>query len=307
MKIGVLMGGVSSEREVSLLSGEEITKYMDKEKYEVFPIVIDSKEEVLEKVRGLDFVFLALHGAFGEDGSIQALLESISMPYSGCGVLTSALCMSKKQSKRILKAEGITTPPGFIAYANKELPIELIETLGYPVVVKPNNGGSSVGTFIASNRKILMKSIEKAFEYDEQLLIEKYLKGEEYTISVLNGQVLPILQIRAKGEFFDYSSKYEDGGAEEVAAKLPKALEEEMNKIAKACWEIFDCRAYVRIDIIVHEGIPYVLELNTLPGMTKNSLFPRSASFAGMEYRALLDNIIKASQRNIYKDREHFC
>lgn len=298
MKVGVLMGGVSSEREVSLLSGEEIIKYMDKEKYEVFPIVIDSKDEVLEKVRGLDFVFLALHGAFGEDGSIQALLESISTTYSGCGVLTSALCMSKKQSKRILKAEGIITPPGFIVNENKELPIELIEALGYPLVVKPNNGGSSVGTFIVSNRKALMESIEKAFKYDEQLLVEKYLEGEEYTIPVLNGEVLPILQIKAKGEFFDYASKYLDGGAEEVVAKLPKGLEEEMNKIAIACWEIFDCRAYVRIDIIVHEGVPYVLELNTLPGMTKNSLFPRSASFAGMEYSVLLDDIIRASQDN---------
>ena len=295
MKVGVLMGGISSEREISLLSGNEVLRNLDKNKYEAYPIIIDSKEEVLEKVKGMDFVFLALHGAFGEDGTVQALLESLNIPYSGCGVLTSAICMSKKQTKRILKAENINVAPGYVIYKDNEIDIEQLESLNFPMFVKPNNGGSSIGTFLVFNREQLKKGIREASKYDSQVLIEKYLEGPEYTVPVLNGEALPILSIKAKGWFFDYTSKYAEGGAEEIIAKLPKDLEDEIKKIAEECWRIFDCKAYMRVDIIVSEGVPYVLELNTLPGMTKNSLFPKSAQAVGMSYSALIDNIIKYS------------
>ena len=295
MKVGVLMGGVSSEREISLLSGSEILSNLDKNKYEAYPIVIDSKEEVLEKVKGMDFIFLALHGAFGEDGTVQALLESSGIPYSGCGVLTSAICMSKKQTKRILKAESINVAPGYVVYKDTEIDIEQLETINYPMVVKPNNGGSSIGTSLVFNREQLKKSIKEAFKFDSQVLIEKYLNGTEYTIPVLNGEALPILSIKARGWFFDYTSKYTKDGAIEIIADLPCNLQDEIKKIAEECWRIFDCKAYMRVDIIVSEGVPYVLELNTLPGMTKNSLFPKSAQAVNMSYSALLDNIIKYS------------
>lgn len=289
------MGGVSSEREISLLSGSEILSNLDKNKYEAYPIVIDSKEEVLEKVKGMDFIFLALHGAFGEDGTVQALLESSGIPYSGCGVLTSAICMSKKQTKRILKAESINVAPGYVVYKDTEIDIEQLETINYPMVVKPNNGGSSIGTSLVFNREQLKKSIKEAFKFDSQVLIEKYLNGTEYTIPVLNGEALPILSIKARGWFFDYTSKYTKDGAIEIIADLPCNLQDEIKKIAEECWRIFDCKAYMRVDIIVSEGVPYVLELNTLPGMTKNSLFPKSAQAVNMSYSALLDNIIKYS------------
>lgn len=295
MKIGVLMGGISSEREISLLSGKEILNNIDRNKYEVLPIIIDSKEEVIEKVKDVDFVFIALHGTFGEDGIVQGVLESMSIPYSGCNVLTSALCMNKNQVKRILKSEEIIVAPGFIINDIDKLPIETIEELGYPMVVKPNNGGSSIGTFIVDNKEELRDKISEVLKYDNEILVEEYLKGDEYTICMLNGEVLPIISIRARNEFFDYSSKYEDGGAKETIASLPHELELKMKEIAKKCWNIFNCRAYVRIDIIVREGVPYVLELNTLPGMTKNSLFPKSAKGANMKYSELLDKIIQYS------------
>lgn len=295
MKIGVLMGGVSSERKISILSGKEILNNLDKSKYEVLPIVINSKEEIIEKVKGVDFVFIALHGAFGEDGIVQGALESISMPYSGCNVLTSALCMNKNQTKRILKSEEIVVPPGIIVNDINQLPMKFIEELGYPVVVKPNNGGSSIGTFLINNKEELKDRILEVLQYDNEILIEKYLRGPEYTIPMLNGEILPIISIKAKNEFFDYNSKYENGGAEEIIASLPHELEKKMKQIAKQCWHIFNCKAYVRIDIIVSEGVPYVLELNTLPGMTKNSLFPKSAKGANMKYSELLDKIIEYS------------
>ena len=296
MKVGILMGGISSEREVSLKSGEGIIKNLDKNKYEVFPIIINSKKEVIEKVQGLDFVFLALHGEFGEDGSIQALLESIGMNYSGCGVLTSALCMDKKQTKRILKSEGIRVAKDIkISLKNKNYSIEDLEALGYPMVVKPNAGGSSIGVSIVRNKEELQKSIIEALKYSTEILVEEYLEGEEYTIPVLNGEVFPILLIKSDTEFFDYVSKYADDGATEELVTLPKELQTEFEEIGKRCWDIFNCKAYVRIDIIVSKGLPYVLEINTLPGMTKNSLFPKSAKGANMEYSELLDKIIEYS------------
>ncbi|WP_461613447.1 D-alanine--D-alanine ligase [Clostridium sp. Marseille-QA1073] len=295
MKIGVMMGGISSERKISILSGKEILNNLDKSKYEVLPIVINSKEEIIEKVKGVDFVFIALHGAFGEDGIVQGALESISMPYSGCNVLTSALCMDKKQTKRILKSEGIVVPPGVAVNDINQLPMKFIEDFGYPMVVKPNNGGSSIGTFLVNNKEELKDRILRVLQYDNEILIEKYLRGHEYTIPMLNGEVLPIISIKAKNEFFDYDSKYEDDGAEEIIASLPYELEKKMKQIAKQCWHIFNCKAYARIDIIVSEGVPYVLELNTLPGMTKNSLFPKSAEGANMKYSELLDKIIEYS------------
>ena len=300
MKVAVLMGGVSSEREVSLMTGEGIVNNLNKEKYEVYPIVINNKSEVLEKVKNMDFVFLALHGEFGEDGSVQALLESIDMPYSGSGVLSSALCMNKILCKKVLKGENINVASEIVVRHLENLDVNEIESLRYPMVVKPNKGGSSVGTFLVNNECELRKAIIEAFKYDKEVLVEQYLNGKEYTVPVLNGKALPILEIEAKGVFYDYQSKYTDGGAEKHIAYLSKELEKEIKSIAEKCYSIFDCKAYARIDIIVSENIPYVLELNTLPGMTKNSLFPKSAKAIGMEYEELLDKIIEYSLRKDY-------
>lgn len=295
MKIGVLMGGISSEREISILSGKEIVKNLDKNKYEVYSIIINSKQEVIEKVKGMDFVILAFHGIFGEDGTIQALLESISMPYSGCNMLTSAICMNKKQTKRILKAESINTAPFYMVYKNKEINFKKLCELKYPMFVKPNNGGSSIGISMASNKQELEQNIKEAFKYDDEVIVERYIAGDEYTVCMLNGEALPILSIKAKGKFFDYKCKYTEGESEEILAKLSNELESKIKEVSKKCWKVFDCKAYVRVDIIVSNGTPYVLELNTLPGMTTNSLFPKSAELAGMKYGVLLDKIIEYS------------
>ncbi|GFZ29708.1 D-alanine--D-alanine ligase [Clostridium zeae] len=294
MKVGVLMGGISSEREISLMSGKEIVENLDIDKYEVIPIVVDSKIDIFDKVKDIDFAFIALHGAFGEDGTVQSILEAMKTPYSGCGVLTSAICMSKKQAKRIMKNQGLNVAED-INLKNKNFSITNIEKLKYPMVVKPNSGGSSVGTFIVRDRSELIDAINEAFKYDKEVLIEQYLQGEEYTIPILNGKIMPILQIKTKETFFDYKAKYFDDKTEEVVVNLPKELEEQMEIIASKCWDIFDCKSYVRVDIIVSGGIAYVLELNTAPGMTKASLFPRSAKAANMEYSELLNKIVEYS------------
>ncbi|MGG7177128.1 D-alanine--D-alanine ligase [Clostridium paraputrificum] len=295
MKVGVLMGGISSEREVSILSGKSIVNHLDKEKYEVKPIIINSKEEVMEKVKGIDFAFLAFHGEFGEDGSIQAILDAIGIPYSGSNQLTSGICMNKKQTKRILRAESIRVANGISLYKDEEVSFAKVEDLGYPMVVKPNSGGSSIGVSIVKNREDLEESIKEAYKYDNEIIVEQYLKGGEYTVPILNKEPLPVLSIVSKGDFYNYHCKYAEGGSEKSLANLPKEIEEEIKEIGKKCYRIFDCKAYLRVDIIVSNGKPYVLELNTLPGMTEHSLVPKSAEAAGINYRELLDRIIQYS------------
>lgn len=296
MKIGVLMGGVSSEREISLQSGEEIVKNLDRSKYEVFPIIINQKHEVADKVKGMDFVFIALHGEFGEDGEVQAVLESVGIPYSGCGVTSSAICMNKEQTKRVARSEGLYVPVSIRIRKGEELSKETLKRLKLPLVVKPNKGGSSIGTFLVRNFEQLEAHINEALNYDEEVLLEEYIEGKEYTIPMIGGEVYPILEIKPKAEFFDYKAKYTAGETDEIKAELSNELEEKIKQVSKTCWEIFDCKGFVRIDIIVRDEKIYILELNTLPGMTKNSLVPKSAALIGLSYTQLLDKMIESSQ-----------
>lgn len=299
MKIGVIMGGISSEREISLMSGREVIKNLNKNNYEeIIPIVIDSKNEVIEKVKGIDFAFISLHGKFGEDGTIQGLLESLEIPYSGCGVLTSAVCMNKGLTKRIIQTVGVKTAPWITVKSIDEINYEKIREFDYPVFIKPNNGGSSVATFCVKYEKDVENAVREGLKYDNEVIIEKYINGEEITSFVLNGEVFPTVTIKAKnGEFFDYSSKYDKGGAEEVVVKLEESLQIVVNEISKNIWDVLGCKSYCRIDMIVSNGIPYVLEVNTLPGMTTASIIPKSAKARGIGFSELLDKIIEYSIR----------
>ncbi|MBZ4662934.1 MAG: ddl [Caloramator sp.] len=294
MKIGVIMGGISSEREISLKTGMEIANNLDKTKYEVVPIQIDKKEELIEKVKGIDFAFIALHGHFGEDGTVQGVLETLNIPYSGCGVLSSAICMDKDMTKRILRFGGLNTADWIIA-KSIDFDMEKIKEMGYPLVVKPNSGGSSVATTIVNNEDDLKEAVREALKYDTEVMIEEYIKGDEITCPILDGKMLPILAIKPKSAFFDYTSKYADGGADEFVVEFEKELQEKIEYMAVKTYELLKCRVYARVDMIIKEGIPYILEVNTLPGMTKNSLFPKSAKAAGISFSQLLDTIIERS------------
>ncbi len=295
MKIGVLMGGISSEREISLKTGEEMVANLNKDKYEVFPIILNSKEDVIEKVREIDFALLALHGKFGEDGTIQSILQTLNIPYSGCGSLSSAICMDKDITKKVLKAENIRTANWIIVKSTEDLAEENIKELNYPLVVKPNNGGSSVATNIVFSLEEMARSVEEALKYDSEVMIEEYIKGDEITCPILNGQMLPVLAIKPKSSFFDYTSKYADGGADEFIIELKEELHKEVEAMALKCWKALKCSVYARVDMIVKEGVPYILEVNTLPGMTRNSLLPKSAAGVNISFSKLLDLIIEYS------------
>lgn len=295
MKVGIIMGGVSTERDVSLMTGQEMMKHLNG-KYEAVPIVLNSKAELIDKVKGIDIALLALHGAFGEDGTIQGTLDTLGIPYTGGGILSSSLCMNKLLTKKLVKFEGFATADWLMLRANSAHDIDRIESeLGFPLVIKPNAGGSSIGVQLVHNRDALVIALEEAFQYDSEVLIEQYIQGEEITCSILDGVVLPILSIKPKGAFFDYTSKYEDGGADEVVIELPEQMMQQVSRTALGVYEAAQCSVYARIDMILHQGTPYVIEVNTLPGLTKNSLLPKSALAAGISYGELLHRIIEIS------------
>lgn len=295
MRIGVMMGGISSERDISLESGKNIINNLDKSQYRIVPIEINEKKDVIEKVKDVDFVFLALHGQFGEDGSVQAILDSLEIPYSGCGFLSSCICMDKDITKKILAMEKISTAKWSIVRDIDNIDYDTIKNIGYPVFVKPNSGGSSVATTLVEKEENLKKAVELALKYDKEVLIEEYIEGEEITCPVFNNKIFPILTIKPTGEFFDKESKYKEGGAVETLANYDKETTRKIEETALKTYKALKCTVYARVDMILKDGVPYVLEVNTLPGMTKSSLVPKSAAAMNISYSELLDFIIELS------------
>lgn len=298
MKVGIIMGGISSEREISLKSGEAIYKNIDKEKYDVVKIMIDKKEDIIKKVKEekIEFALLALHGQFGEDGIVQSVLQCMGVKYSGCSPLSSAACMDKDITKKMLKANNIRTANWINLKSIEDIDYKEIENLGYPVFVKPTHGGSSVATFMVKQKEDILKAVKEGFKVDTEVMIEKFIKGEEITCPILNEKVCPILAIEPTSEFFDFESKYKDGGAKEYIVNLEKSLEDEVVKMAMKTYNALKCSVYARVDFIVTKDmVPYVLEVNTLPGMTENSLFPKSVKGINMSYGDLIDKIIEES------------
>lgn len=296
MKVGVIMGGISSEREISLKSGESVVQNLDKEKYEVVPIRIDKKEDIFTKVKGIDFALLALHGQFGEDGTVQAVLQTLGIPYSGCGPLSSAACMDKDMTKSLLSAFNIRTAEWINIKSVDEINYNEINKMGYPVVVKPTHGGSSVATFIVKEEKDIVPSVIEGFKWDNEVMIEKFIKGDEITCPILGDEMYPIVAIKPNAEFFDYTAKYADGGADEFVIELQEDLHKTVKKMAFDTYRALKCDVYSRVDMIItDDGTPYILEVNTLPGMTPNSLFPKSAKGKNISFSNLLDLIIQGS------------
>lgn len=295
MRVGVIMGGVSSEKQISIMTGKEMMEHLDKNKYEIVPIHLENKEGLVEKVKDLDVALLALHGKYGEDGTIQGALETMGVPYTGSSILSSSLCMDKNISKKIIRFEGVQTPDWIHLTNMEELKMDELDNMGYPLVVKPNSGGSSVGVKIVYDKETLKPAIAEVFKWDSEVIIEKLITGEEITCSILDGKLLPVISIRHKGEFFDYTSKYNDVATIEEVVELSHEIQTRVSFAAMTCYKSLKCSVYARIDMMIKDGIPYVMEVNTLPGMTKNSLLPKSAQGAGIPYHKLLDLIIEHS------------
>jgi D-alanine-D-alanine ligase len=326
IKVGVLMGGPSSEHFVSLSSGKQVAQGLDKKKYQVFPILITQEnkwliksyqwiekikdidqniskdvksetcamniEPVIQKIKELDVMFICLHGKFGEDGRVQALLDLLKVPYTGSGVLASVIGLDKDSFKRYFS--GVIRMP-------KSYVIEKGKTIGLPkiagkLVVKPADQGSSVGVSIVSSHENLLKAANKAFGFCERVIVEEYIDGAEVSCGVLGNNdpfALEVVEIRPKGKFFDYKAKYLPGETEEIIpAKINNSLTAQVKDMAITVHKTLGCRGFSRTDMIVNDKGIFVLEINTIPGLTPNSLLPKEAKASGISYSKLLDIII---------------
>lgn len=296
-KIAVIMGGVSSEHEVSMMSGKEIIKNLDKNKYKVIPIIINKNGKGTEKIIKIkpDVAFIALHGKGGEDGCIQGLLESLGIKYTGSGVAASAVGINKIIFRNLMKIHKIRVPDFIVVEKKDDI---IIPDFRPEYFVKPYDGGSSVGVSLVTNKKDLKKAVKLAFKYSEKVMIDKYIKGLEISCGVLGNndpKALSLIEIHPlRGEFFDYKSKYEKEGSEEIVpARVSPAIAKKIQKLSVAIYKIVGCSGYARIDFILKDGKePVVLEINTLPGMTASSLLPKEAEADGISYSELLNRII---------------
>jgi D-alanine-D-alanine ligase len=310
-KVALLLGGRSAEREVSLRTGEAIFNALVHKGYDT--VKIDPAEDGwLDQLKTgqYDLVFLALHGRYGEDGTIQGLLETLNIPYTGSGVLSSAVCMNKIVTKKLLQTENLPTANFYEVSLNEfnkkgsaEVQQEILNHLKLPFVIKPANEGSTIGLTVVNKPEQLKEGLELAFTHDQQVLAEEFVEGVEITAGVLGELdpiVFPLVEIVPHKGFYDYESKYTKGMTDYIVpARLPKDFYDTAQIVAKKAYLALECKGAARIDMIVtSDGIPYVLEANTIPGMTETSLLPKAAKAAGMEFGDLIERIVKLSLEN---------
>lgn len=303
-KAGVLMGGVSAEREVSLKSGAAVCRALADLSIPCVPIDVD--RHVCRKIidEGIDFAFIALHGGWGENGSIQGMLEILGIPYSGSGVLASSMAMDKEVSKAMFLSRGVNVTPFFVLDKGEgDFSEEVYRSKGFelPLFVKPSAEGSSVGASIVRKKEEFRKAVNDAFRYGRRVLVERYIKGKEVQIAILGDRVLGGVEVRPKEEeFYSYRAKYTSGATDYI---LPPELSPELyrkaQEIALRAHEALGCSGATRVDLIVEaSGDMYALEVNTIPGMTETSLLPKIAALAGYDFKGLIREIIQDALEN---------
>jgi D-alanine-D-alanine ligase len=295
--IGVLMGGRSGEREVSLRTGKAVHAALRRHGYRA--VTIDTAAPLVSALRRyrVGLAFIALHGRGGEDGTIQGFLETIGVPYTGSGVRASAVAMHKAMTKVVLEAAGVPVAPGTVVSRDVARTAAVPRGLGWPMVVKPVSEGSTIGVSIIRRADQWRKALRAALMHDDEAMVEAYIPGRELTISVLNGRPLPAVEIQAPQGFYDYAAKYQKGRTQylcpaPISARLARTLEE----LGMRAYEAVGCDGAARIDFrVTARGRPYVLEVNTIPGMTELSLLPMAAAQAGLSYERLTEEILKSA------------
>ena len=293
LRVGVLMGGPSEEREVSIATGKAVIKACAENGYIATEFgFTNNYKKHLKKLKTQNIIFNALHGGIGENGKIQAWLDKNNIKYTGSGAIASSLCMDKAASKEIAKRNGIETPDWqLIQKATQKVEISL------PFVVKPNDQGSTVGLSIVKNDKFIQSAIDLAFQHGNKVIIEKFISGRELTMPIINEDAYPIVEINPKNNYYDYECKYTPGMSEySCPADLEQNLVEKIESNTIKLFQKFDCSVYARADYILDKsGVPYFLEMNTLPGMTSTSLVPKSAYARGQSFQKLIRYIIELS------------
>ena len=299
-KIAVLLGGTSAEREVSLNSGAAVLAGLREAGVNAHPV--DPKETDVTQLKNMGFkkAFIALHGRGGEDGTLQGLLELISLPYTGSGVMASAISMDKLRSKLLWQGAGLPVAPWVAITSDMfengltdELLSQVAE-LGLPLIVKPSREGSSVGMSKVTESEHLTAALAQAFQHDDEVLVEKWLSGPEFTVAVLGEEILPSVRIQPAGTFYDYEAKYLSDETKYFCPGCEESTEEAaMQSLVLKAWKVLGCRGWGRIDVMQdNDGQYYLLEANTSPGMTSHSLVPMAARQAGMSFSQLVVRIL---------------
>ncbi|MGA1862972.1 D-alanine--D-alanine ligase [Deferribacter thermophilus] len=286
-RIGVLCGGLSSEREVSLKTGSAVKSALDKLGYD--SVLVDVDRDIDKKLRELspDYCFIALHGKYGEDGTIQGLLEILGIPYNGANVAASSIAYDKHLTKVLLQSIGITTPEFYLCNSKDDVRF-------LPVVVKPAREGSTIGVSVVKSKSDFAMAYEEAKKFDDKVLVERFIEGKELTVGIVNGEVLPAIYIKPKKGFYDFESKYTKGTTEYIfETGLSEEETEKLNETSLKIAKIIGCESLCRIDFIYDGKDFYLLEVNTIPGLTETSLLPKAALKAGYSFEMLIDKIIK--------------
>ncbi|MGB4224161.1 MAG: D-alanine--D-alanine ligase [Syntrophorhabdus sp.] len=293
-RVGVLMGGRSSERDISFKSGKAVIKGLKRRGYNVTAIDVDPDLAIKLKRKHIGAAFIALHGRWGEDGSVQGLLEIMGIPYTGSGVLGSAMAMDKVVMKMMFESMGIPSP----AYAQAEDGGTVHFPL--PFVVKPANEGSTIGISIVKKQKEVMAAIKKARMFDKKVMVEKYIEGDEITVGIVNGEALPVVQVKPSSGFYDFEAKYTKGMTEYIVpAKIDKTIAKKAGDIAMEVYKAFELAGCVRIDMLVDDDLPKVIDINTSPGMTETSLVPKAWESLGRTFDELVEAILMEASLKI--------
>lgn len=297
-KVAVLLGGNSAERAVSLNSGNAVFEALKSQGVDA--VKIDSKENLLEQLNehNVDIAFIALHGVGGEDGTIQGLLEFYGLPYTGSGVKASAICMDKWRTKLIWQGLGLPTPKFVLANSLVEL-TEFSQTVGLPLMVKPALEGSSIGISKVKQTEELQAAFDAADQTGSPVLAEQFVTGREYTVAILNGKALPAIQLKPANEFYDYNAKYiQDDTEYLLPCGLSDSKEKELQALALKAYEALDCQGWGRVDVMQDENENFwLIEVNTVPGMTDHSLVPMAAKASGIEFPQLVLDILSSVKR----------
>jgi len=308
-KIAVLMGGKSLEREVSLMSGQRVCDALEADGYKVVPLDVTADLVATLRSERPDAVYIALHGKYGEDGTVQELLEFLGIPYTGAGVVASALAWDKALSKRLFAAEGIPTPAWvtFTAAAFKEMgaatALDLVPSAvgGFPVAVKPSKQGSALGLTKVEDASGLAEALLTALSYGDTAIVEKWIDGRELAVSVIEDggevRVLPAVEMEPKSGLFDFSAMYTPGETDYyVPARLDDDASAAVSDLAARVHALLGCERVSRVDMVVgDDGVPYVLEVNTSPGMTETSLLPMAAAAVGIDFQELVAHLIRST------------
>lgn len=293
-RVGVLMGGRSSERDISFKSGKAVIQGLKRRGYNVTAIDVDPDLAIKLKRKHIGAAFIALHGRWGEDGSVQGLLEIMGIPYTGSGVLGSAMAMDKVVMKMMFESMGIPSP----AYTQAEDGGTVHFPL--PFVVKPASEGSTIGISIVKKQKEVMAAIKKARMFDKKVMIEKYIEGDEITVGIVNGEALPVVQVKPSSGFYDFEAKYTKGMTEYIVpAKIDKTIAKKAGDIAMEVYKAFELTGCVRIDMLVDDDLPKVIDINTSPGMTETSLVPKAWESLGRTFDELVEAILMEASLKI--------